>query len=99
MNAAALEQQREGLIRLDRLFEGYSGAVKTVMNAARDGRIRTENGSVNIHGTVASLLSTDGEYVVALETALGASVQFVVAEERRFCRLIRSGARNAMFRR
>ena len=80
VNAAALEQQREGLIRLDRLFEGYSGAVKTVMNAARDGRIRTENGSVNIHGTVASLLSTDGEYVVALETALGASVQFVVVE-------------------
>ncbi len=80
IKAASLEEQRDGLLRLDRLFEGYSGAVKTVMNASKDGRIRTERGNVKIHGTVASLLSTDGEYVVALETALGASVQFVVVE-------------------
>ncbi len=80
IKAASLEEQREGLIRLDRLFEGYSGAVKTVMTASKDGRIKTDRGGVNIHGTVASLLSTDGEYVVALETALGASVQFVVVE-------------------
>lgn len=80
IKAASLEEQRDGLIRLDRLFEGYSGAVKTVMNASKDGRIKTERGDVRIHGTVASLLSTDGEYVVALETALGASVQFVIVE-------------------
>ncbi len=80
IKAAAIAEQREGLIRLDRLFEGYSGAVKTVMTASKDGRIKTDKGNVNIHGTVASLFSTDGEYVVALETALGASVQFVVVE-------------------
>ena len=28
---------------------------------------------------MASLLSTEGEYVVAIETALGAAVQFIVA--------------------
>lgn len=78
--AAAAEQQRESLLRLERLFEGYSDSVKTVMHQANEGRIKCNGRPIRLRGTVASLLSTEGEYVVAIETALGASVQFIVSE-------------------
>ncbi|MEG1743535.1 MAG: hypothetical protein RR246_05150, partial [Clostridia bacterium] len=78
--AASLEQKRENLIRLDRLFEGYSEAVKTVMSHGASGKITKNGSNIAICGTVATLFSTEGEYVVALEIALGASAQFVVVE-------------------
>ncbi|MDD4125577.1 MAG: AAA family ATPase, partial [Eubacteriales bacterium] len=79
VKAAAAEEQRGALLRLERLFEGYSDSVKTVMRQAAEGRIKTSGKPIDIRGTVASLLSTEGEYVVAIETALGASVQFIVS--------------------
>ncbi len=79
IRSAAAEQQRESLLRLERLFEGYSDSVKTVMRQASEGRIKCEGRAIDLRGTVASLLSAEGEYVVAMETALGASVQFIVS--------------------
>lgn len=79
VNAAAAEEQRAALNRLERLFEGYSDSVKTVMRQASEGKIRVGNRPIDLRGTVASLLSTEGEYVVAIETALGGAVQFIVA--------------------
>ncbi len=83
IKAAAAEQQRESLLRLERLFEGYSDSVKTVMRVASEGKIKDGGRPINLHGTVASLLSTEGEYVVAIETSLGGSVQYIVSETER----------------
>ena len=79
IRSAAAEQQRESLLRLERLFEGYSDSVKTVMRQASEGKIKRDGKPIDLRGTVASLLSAEGEYVVAMETALGASVQFIVS--------------------
>jgi chromosome segregation protein len=79
IRSAAAEQERESLLRLERLFEGYSDSVKTVMRQASEGRIKCQGRPIDLRGTVASLLSAEGEYVVAMETALGASVQFIVS--------------------
>ncbi len=79
VKAAAAEEQRGALLRLERLFEGYSDSVKTLMRQASEGRIKINGAPIDLRGTVASLLSTEGEYVVAIETALGGSVQFIVS--------------------
>ncbi len=62
---------------MEREFEGYSKAVRIVMQEAARGNLR------NIHGPVSKLLKTDDDYTVAIETALGAAMQQIVvsAEE------------------
>ncbi|HPE95612.1 MAG TPA: AAA family ATPase, partial [Bacillota bacterium] len=67
---AATQQKRENLERMERLLEGYSDSVKTLLTAVREFKLRR-----TVYGTVSSLLSTTDEYVVAVETALGAGVQ------------------------
>lgn len=57
---------------MEREYEGYSKAVKTVMQETRRGNLR------NIHGPVSQLLKTRDEYAVAIETALGGSMQSIV---------------------
>lgn len=71
LNAA--EQKREALERMERLLEGYSDSVKTLLTAAKEFRLRA-----TVYGTVSSLLSTSDDYVTAVETALGAGVQNIV---------------------
>ncbi len=71
---------REGAVnsRIDLLsdmqkeHEGFSNAVKTVMREKSRGMLK------NIHGTVAELIKTDDRYTVAIETALGQSLQSIV---------------------
>lgn len=77
---AADEQKREHLTRLEQLFEGYSDSVRTVISQAKQGKIRANGRPIGLHGTVSSIISTEGDYVVALETALGAAVQFIVVD-------------------
>lgn len=72
----AAEQRRESLLRMERLLEGYSDGVKRVLNDAGAGRL-----PIVCHGTVSQLISSESRYVVALETALGAAVQFLVVEK------------------
>jgi chromosome segregation protein len=62
---------------MERDYEGYSKSVKVVMQEARRGNLR------NIHGPVSQLLQTRDDYAVAIETALGSSMQSIVvsAEE------------------
>ena len=59
---------------MQRDYEGYSRAVKTVMREA--GR-KTLGG---IHGPVSGLISTSGETALAIETALGAAGQNIVVD-------------------
>ncbi len=62
---------------MEREYEGFSKAVKFVMQQAEAGSLR------NIHGPISRLIQTDDRYSVALEIALGSAMQHVVvsAEE------------------
>lgn len=68
---AANTHRRETLVKMDALLEGYPGSVKAVMNARE---------LTGICGPVSRLLTVDGEYVTAIETALGAAVSNIIVE-------------------
>jgi chromosome segregation protein len=69
------QTSRQSLLRdMEREFEGYGRSVKTVMQAAGHGRLR------GVCGPVSSLLDTQEQYVLAIETALGGSAQHIVVE-------------------
>jgi len=68
---AADSHRREVLDRMDKMLEGYPGSVKAVMN---------ESSLSGICGPVSRILGVSGEYVTAIETALGASVSNIVVE-------------------
>lgn len=62
---------------MERDFEGYSKAVRIVMQESARGALK------NVHGPISKLIKTEDEYTVAIETALGAAMQHIVvnAEE------------------
>jgi|LSQX01.2.fsa_nt_gb chromosome segregation protein len=62
------------LEEMEKNMEGYSGAVKAIMREQKSG------GLSGIHGTLAMLISTDNEYNVAIETALGTAIQNIVTD-------------------
>ena len=62
------------LEELEKNMEGYSGAVRVVMKEVRRGTLR------GIHGTLAQLISVEEKYAAAIETAFGASIQFLVTD-------------------
>ena len=68
----------DGRIRMlgdmEKDYEGYSRAVKTVMREAERGNLR------GVHGPVANLLRADEECALAIETALGAAAQNIVID-------------------
>ena len=63
------------LTEMEKEYEGFSKAVKTVMQAAGKHTLR------GIRGPVASLMTTDERYTVALEIALGGALQNLVVEK------------------
>jgi len=69
-----LEQRKSLLSELEKDFQGYSKAVKIVMQDYARGSLK------NIHGTVASLLKTGDKYTVAIETALGGAMQNIIVD-------------------
>ena len=62
------------LTEMEKEYEGFSKAVRVVMQAAERGVLR------GIHGPVAGLMKADGKYAVALETALGAGMQNIIVD-------------------
>ncbi len=64
-------------------FEGYADAVKFVMRSYREGRITGNNGTPcgEIYGPLSQLISVEQDYITAVETALGASLQNIVVED------------------
>ncbi len=64
-------------------FEGYADAVKFVMKQYREGRITGFGGSPCgvIYGPLSQLISVEPDYVTAVETALGGSLQNIVVED------------------
>ncbi len=62
----------EALTNLTERYEGYGGSVKRVMEQ--------KEGNPGIIGVVADLLKVDARYEVAIETALGGSIQNIVTD-------------------
>lgn len=66
----------QALQSLEDSFEGYQRGVREVMLAKKKGR----TDCLGLCGTVADLITVNEKYELALETALGAGLQNVVAE-------------------
>ncbi len=62
------------LTEMEKDYEGFSRAVKTVMREAERGTLR------GVHGPVANLIRTEDRYALAVETALGMSAQNIVVD-------------------
>ena len=73
----AAQSRLQMLEDLERGYEGYSKAVKTVMRESERGVLR------GIHGPVANLVKADDRYALAVETALGASMQHIIVDTQR----------------
>ncbi|MCI8651251.1 MAG: chromosome segregation protein SMC [Oscillospiraceae bacterium] len=74
MEVNTLQSRIHMLAEMEKLYEGYSKAVKMVMGEAERGQMK------GILGPVAGLLRVSGEYTVAIETALGSAMQNIVVE-------------------
>jgi chromosome segregation protein len=70
----AVQTREKMLTDMERDFEGYNKSVRFVMQDAQRGALK------GIYGTAGSLLQTDDKYALAIETALGGSVQSVIVE-------------------
>jgi chromosome segregation protein len=62
------------LTEMEKDYEGFNKAVKTVMREAERGGLR------GIHGPVANLVRTEDRFALAIETALGAAAQNIVVD-------------------
>ena len=74
MDVAALDNRIRLLTEMEKEYEGFSNAVKLVMQAAEKKSLR------GVRGPVASLMKTQQKYTVALEIALGGGMQNIVVE-------------------
>lgn len=77
----ALDRQAETLRRMEEHFEGYNNSVRHVMQCCADGRLSAAGGCGRIYGPVSKLIEVGGEYVTAIETALGAAIQNIVVDD------------------
>ncbi len=72
-----VSQRADMLQRMNDHFEGYAESVKYVMKEYLAGRI---SGKGKIHGPLSSLINIEKQYITAIETALGSSLQNIVVE-------------------
>ncbi len=74
MDLGAVNSRISLLSEMEKEYQGYSKAVKTVMQEAGRG------GLSGIHGTLGELARAKDGYALAVETALGAAVQNIVVD-------------------
>ena len=74
VDVGALENRIHLLTEMEKEYEGFSKAVKIVMQASERQSLR------GIHAPVAGLMTTEEQYTVALEIALGAGLQNIVVD-------------------
>ena len=70
-----LSQRISTLKSMEEQFEGYHYSVKFIMKEYKAGKL---DGS--IYGPLSSIISVDSEYLTAIESALGASLQHIVVD-------------------
>jgi len=68
------QQRRKFLSDLENNMEGFAGSVKSVLKASKQGRLG------GVLGTVAQNISTESQYALAIETALGGALQNIIVE-------------------
>ena len=68
---------------MEEQFEGYAHSVKYVMNGYTQGRITDIHGNSTgkIYGPLSKIISVDGQFITAVEVALGANLQNIVVED------------------
>ena len=74
MELNAMDSRIHMLSEMEKEYEGFNKAVKTVMSAAEHGTLR------GVHAPVANLMETDRKFAVAMEIALGAALQNIVVD-------------------
>ena len=74
VDGRSMDSRIHMLTEMEKDYEGYSKAVRTVMREAERGTLR------GIHGPVANLVKADEECALAIETALGAAAQNIVTD-------------------
>ncbi len=74
LDEGALNSRIHMLTEMEKMYEGYSKAVKLVMGEAGRGNLK------GIRGPVAGLIHVPDKYAVAIEIALGGAMQNLVAE-------------------
>ena len=74
MDEESIRSRVSLLTDMEKEYEGFSRAVRVVMREKGRGTLR------GIHSTVAGLIHTEDRYTVALETALGNSLQSIVVD-------------------
>ena len=74
MEENAIRSRIHMLSEMEKMYEGYSKAVKLVMGEAKKGQLR------GVHGPVAGLIHVPDACAVAIETALGGAMQHIVVE-------------------
>lgn len=75
LNVDMLSQRISTLKGMEEQFEGYHYSVKFIMKEYKAGRL-----DGNIYGPLSSVLSVPSEYVTAIESSLGASLQHIVVD-------------------
>ena len=70
-------QRVETLQRMEEHFEGYNNSVRFVMQRYEQNGIA---GAGKIYGPLSKLISTEKDYIIAIETALGSSIQNIVVD-------------------
>ncbi|MEG2222071.1 MAG: chromosome segregation protein SMC [Oscillospiraceae bacterium] len=70
MDAGAMENRIRLLTEMEKDYEGFSKAVRLVM----------QGGLRGVHGPIAGLMQTDEKYTVAIEIALGGGLQNIVVD-------------------
>lgn len=74
MELNALRSRINLLSEMEKDYQGYSKAVKLVMQESQRGILK------HIRGTVAGLVKTEDKFAVAVETALGGAMQNIVVD-------------------
>ena len=69
-----LQSKLRMLREMEQEYEGFSKAVKLVMQESERG------GLPHVHGPVSKLIEVDDDYTTAIETALGAAMQNIVVD-------------------
>jgi chromosome segregation protein len=72
MDVGAMDNRIRMLTDMEKEYEGFSKAVRVVMQA--------RNSLRGIHGPVANLMKTEAKYSVAIEIALGGGLQNIVVD-------------------
>ena len=77
LDISAKNQRIDALRRMEELFEGYTGSVRSVMSASEDKKLK------GIIGPLSRIIDVDTQYAVAIETSLGQAIQNIVCETER----------------